>query len=149
MSVVAGLPANYVQNSGFETGSLSPWSLWVGSNGNAAFAQNCGTAQAHSGTWEFTDWSSSPYQLTLYQNLTVPNGTHTVSAWIKSSGGQATCRMEVNYNGGSQTLVNIPASAGWTQISTTVNVTNGSLGVAFYSSAAGNQWLNVDDVVVK
>ncbi len=149
VSALAGVPANYVQNSGFETGNFNSWSLWVGSNGGAAFAQNCGAAQAHSGTWEYTNWSSSPYQLTLYQNITVPNGAHTVSAWAKSSGGQATCRMEVNYNGSSQSLVNIPASSGWTQLSTTVKVTGGTLSVGFYSNASGNQWLNVDDVVVK
>ena len=137
-----------VFTEGFESGNLNAWSLWVGSNGGASFAQNCGSAQAHSGTWEYTSWSSNPYQLTLYKNVTVPNGSRTVSAWIKSSGGQSTCQMEVTTNG-VETIVPISASAGWTQISATVPVTTGVIEIGFYSNAAANQWLNVDDITVK
>ena len=136
-----------VFTDGFESGNLNAWSLWAGNNGGASFAQNCGSAQAHSGNWEYTDWSSSPYQLTLYKNITVPNGTHTISAWIKSSGGQPTCQMEVTTNG-VEAIVPISASSGWTQISTTVTVTTGVVEIGFYSNALGNQWLNVDDVTV-
>ena len=134
--------------AGFEGGDLSAWTLWTGTNGAAAFAQNCGTAAAHGGSWEYTNWSSSPYELTLYKNVAVANGPHTVSAWIKSSGGQPVCQMEVTTNG-VKTVVPITASAGWVQVSATVSVSTGVVEVGFYSKASGNQWLNVDDVVLQ
>ncbi len=148
VSAVPTVISNYLQNSGFETGNLSGWNLWVGNNGNAVFAAN-GAGEAHTGSWGCDNWSPNPYQTTLYQQVTVPNGPHTISAWIKSSGGQAACQMAVKYYDGSNVaVVNIPAASTWQKITTTVNVTSGTLELSFYSNAAGNQWINLDDVVV-
>ncbi|BDI32439.1 hypothetical protein CCAX7_44900 [Capsulimonas corticalis] len=141
------VPANYLVNPGFEAGNLSGWNMWVGGNSGAAYASNY-TGDARTGSWGYTNWSTSPYELTLYQQVTVPNGSHTISAWVKNSGGQAACQMIVQYHGGSPVTVNIPAASAWIKISTTVNVTTGTLEVSFYSHASGNQWLNLDDVVV-
>ena len=138
---------NYLTNPGFETASLTGWTMWMGSNPAAAYASN-NPGEAHSGSWGYVNWSSTPYELTAYQQVTVPNGSHTVSAWIKNSGGETTCQMLVKYYGGVVATVNIPASSTWQKISTTVNVTSGTLEVSFYNKAAANQWLNVDDVVV-
>ena len=143
-----GAVANYLTNPGFETGNLTGWTVWVGANGGAAFTGN-GSGEAHTGSWGLDNWSTSHYQVTTYQTVTVPNGSHTVSAWVKCSGGQTNCRMETSGYGGNIVYTNLPTTNTWTQISTTVNVTSGSLTVGFYSNAAANQWFNVDDVVVK
>jgi len=143
---------NYLQNPGFETGNLNGWTQQVSSNAGAVFASN-NTGEAHAGSWGCDNWSSSPYEDTLYQGVNVPNGSHTISAWVKSSGGQTTCQMIVKkYNGSNSsgaTIVDIPASSTWKQISTTVNVSSGKVEVSFYSNAVANQWINLDDVVVK
>lgn len=134
-------------SEGFEGGDLSSWSLWSASNPGAASAQNCGTAQAHSGSWEYTAWSPNLYELTLYKTFPVANGFHTVSAWVRSSGGQAACQMEI-VSGGTMNVVPISATGTWTKISNTINVTNGALNVGFYNKASAYQWLNVDDIVI-
>ncbi|BDI32539.1 hypothetical protein CCAX7_45900 [Capsulimonas corticalis] len=151
IGVTPNLPENYLANAGFETGSLNDWTVDVGGGGaNDCFAQHCGAKDAHSGEWELTHWSGASYEITTRQRVAVPNGKHSVSAWIKSSGGQAACAMRVSgYHGADAAKIDIPASGGWRKIATTVNVTSGVLEVSFHDSAAANQWLNVDDVVVK
>jgi len=145
----AGVPANYLMNGGFETGNTNGWSLWVGSSAQASYVEKPAAGVAHSGDYQYSHWSTWAYQLTLSQTVpSIPSGPHTVSAWVKSSGGQNDCHMEVTANG-VKTVVPIAASPTWTQISTTVNVAGGPLTVGFYSNAAGNQWINLDDVVVK
>jgi len=147
-SAVAGVPANYLLNGGFESGDTVLWSVKVGDNPRASYVEKRDAGVAHSGGYQYTHWATSPYELTLSQTASLPNGPHTVSAWVKSSGGQAACRMEVTVNG-VKTVVPIVAGNSWTQISTPVNVINGSLTVGFYSKASENQWINLDDVVVK
>ena len=71
-----------------------------------------------------------------------------MSAWVKSSGGQAICQMEVTA-AGVKAVVPIKAGNDWTRISTTVAVTSGTLTVSFHSTASDNQWINLDDVVLK
>ena len=57
--------------------------------------------------------------------------------------------MEVTANG-IKTVVPIAAGGNvWTQISAPVTVTRGTLKVGFRSKASANQWVNIDDVVVK
>ncbi len=147
-SAVAGVPANYLLNGGFESGDTALWTVKVGDNPQASYVEKRDAGVAHSGSYQYTHWATSPYDLTLSQTASLPNGPHTVSAWVKSSGGQAVCRMEVTANG-VKTVVPIAASPNWTQISTPVNVTTGSLTVGFTSKASENQWINLDDVVVK
>lgn len=149
VSAVAGVPANYLRNGGFETDNINGWSLWVGNTASASYVEKPAAGIAHSGAYQYTHWAPYNYQLTLSQIVTgIPRGTHTVSAWVKSSGGQDTCQMEVTTHG-VKTVVPITASNTWKQYTTSVSVTNGSVSVAFYSRASANQWINLDDVVVK
>ena len=147
-SVAPAVPDNYVQNPGFETGSINAWTQEPGSTDGAGYAENKGNA--HAGNWIYTHWSSSPYQSTLSQTMAIANGTHTVSVWVRCSGGQSACQMIAgNGDGTNPKAVSLPASSTWTQVSETVTVTTGTLKVAFHSNASANQWLNMDDVVVK
>ncbi|MEV6716274.1 hypothetical protein AB0M48_30040 [Lentzea sp. NPDC051208] len=90
--------------------------------------------------------STSAYTVTTKQNLTfIPNGTYTLTAKVKSSGGQTQAMARVMGYGGVERTVAIPATNTWTQVTIpNVNVTNGSATVAFTSNAAANQWLRVD-----
>ncbi len=79
-SAVAGSPANYLLNGGFETGDASLWSVTVGSNPHASYVERRSPGIAHSGSFQYTHWASSPYDLTLSQSTALPNGKHTVTA---------------------------------------------------------------------
>lgn len=105
---------------------------------------------AHSG--EGVLWhrnTASDYTVTTKQNLEhIPNGLYKLTAWIKSSGGQTSAQMRVLNHGGTELATNIPASAGWTQITIdNINVTSNKALVAFSSVALAGQWIKVDDVV--
>ena len=147
-SAVAGSPANYLLNGDFETGNTSQWSVLAGSNLRASYVEKRNSGVTHSGSYQYTNWATSPYDLTLSQSTTLPNGSHTVSAWVKSSGGQRVCQMEVT-TAGAKSIVPIKAGNDWTEISTSIAVTTGMLTIGFHSSASDNQWINLDDVVVK
>ena len=148
-AVKPAIPDNFVQNGGFESGDLSPWQVSPDSTPGASYAENNDNRiHVHSGSRQYTHWANSPYEATLFQNIALPNGPRTVSAWVKCSGGQDVCQMVVTANG-VKTVVPIPAAADWTQVSTPVNVTNGAVTVGFHSKAAAGQWINIDDVAVK
>ena len=150
VGVKPDIPDNYAANGGFESGDLTAWSARAGSDASSSFVQKTDPGVAHSGNYQYTHWSASPYEVAVSQTVSLANGPHLVSAWVRSSGGQKACQMVVEgYGGGGKKTVDIPAHDKWTQISTQVSVTSGTLDVGFYSSAAGNQWLNVDDVEVK
>jgi len=140
-----GSSNNYVQNPGFEADRVSQGSLagWI-SSGSA----NGNTSGSHNpGRWAMSQYSSSAYTATMYQNISLPNGTYTLSAWVKSSGGQNTANIYVKNFGGSEKGYSINSSIGsWTKISiSNINVTNGSIEVGVYSVANAGNWVNADD----
>lgn len=136
-------------NGGFEanggTQTPSGWKTWSADGANDDDYTSGGTI--HSGSWMLTHWKATAYQVTTYQTVTgLANASYKVSAWVKRSGSFTNSRMEVSNYGGGTVYVNIPNTTTWTLISTTVGVTNGQINIGFYSNAAGNNWLNLDDV---
>jgi hypothetical protein len=78
----AATGGNLVQNSGFETGSLSPWFQ----EGNASSGVDTNSEHAHSGTASAALWGVNG-SADLAQNVAVtPNTNYTLSAWIDASG---------------------------------------------------------------
>jgi hypothetical protein len=140
---------NYVLNPNFEADrinvtNVTGWSKWVDSGSDP----NKNKQGSHfPGRFCLEQWSSTAYQAGMFQVNSVPNGTYTLKAWVKSSGGQSVARIYVKNYGGSQRNYSInQAINSWTEISiTNINVTNGSIEVGVYSSANGGQWINVDD----
>lgn len=139
---------NLVTNPGFETDGVtqnpSGWTTW--SNGNEA--ANYTEAGGYSGSYKLSHWKSTAYQLSTYQIKTgLTNGTYTMKAWVKSSGGFNTSQMYVKNFGGSEKNINIPSANTWTQITITgINVTNGQAEFGFWTNANPNNWINVDNV---
>jgi hypothetical protein len=144
-----GSTSSTVQNPGFEANGGFTWhpSGWLtaASNVYSDYAESGG----RSGSYQGTHWSDKSYWAYTYQKLSsLANGTYTFKAWIKSSGGQNTAMMIVKTNNGGTTQTkNITAASGWTQVQISgINVNDGTAELAFYSAAAANQWLNMDDV---
>jgi hypothetical protein len=143
-------PSNLVQNPGFETGDVTDWLTWYGSDGSGAgTAYTQANGQAHSGLYHGVEWKASPYEVSLYQCIAnVPNGTYVASAWVQSSGGQDAAIFSVD-GGNHDTLAsaNIPTSSSWQLLSLPpVNVTTGTACLTFYSHDKGHDWITFDDV---
>lgn len=151
---------NRAVNPGFEADgaavqAISGWSTWPGAagvDGDADYTESAATDRlggARTGTWHGTHWKGSAYEVYTFQTRTgLANGPYSLSAWVRSSGGQTHAHLEAKDFGGTRVVATIPATSTWTRISVpTVNVTNGRCVIGFYSRAGANQWIHVDDVV--
>ncbi|SKA95924.1 Beta-xylosidase, GH43 family [Agreia bicolorata] len=139
-----------VRNGSFERDqkALSAPSQWTSADNNPeAFYTETG---GRTGDFKGTQWATQPYRVYTYQRIpNLPTGSYTLTAWVKSSGGQTEASVELkNYAGSSsKKLVAIPQAGDWTRIQISgVNVTAGEATIGFWSNASAGQWLSFDDV---
>lgn len=145
-----GTGNNYVMNPAIEadrvnrTGGLVGWNSWTNlSSGNP----NGNTQGSHfPGRFALSQWYDGAYQASLFQDISLPNATYTLTAWVRSSGGQNRAYVYVKDYGGSQLTYSINEAMGWTEITIRdINVTNGTIEVGVFSDANGGNWINADD----
>ncbi|MBC6989193.1 PA14 domain-containing protein [Hymenobacter sp. BT491] len=150
---------NLVVNPGFESNNAavqSPnnWQTWggrTGTNSDADYTETVGGT--HSGTYHGSQYKTSAYEVYTYQTISnLPNGTYTLRAWTKSSGGQFARMLAKNY-GGNELQATPPVTTAngingsWSQIEIRdIQVTNGRCEIGFYSYANAGQWFFFDDV---
>lgn len=142
--------SNVSNNPGFEANggwsqNISNWSTWSSnqSSNDADYVEPGG----HSGSYQGAHWKNSSYAVYTYQTVSIPNGSYTLKAWVRGSGGQKAAQLEVKDYGGAKRKVNIGTASSWKQISITdIAVTNGSATYGFWSDASANHWINFDDV---
>jgi PKD repeat protein len=162
---LAAVPSttNYVKNAGFELDNaqvqtMTNWSTWGGASlahADADFTES-GTVtapwrNAHSGIYHGTHWKGMPYEVYTYQIVTgLPSGTYTMTAWVRSGGGQAAAWMGATNSAGVRATVNVPATGDtWMQVAIPgIVVSNGQCEIGFYSNAGADQWLYFDDVTL-
>lgn len=153
--------ANFINNPGFEVnydplatnqyiGSPTGWT----ETGNG-YAQSGYGSIPHGGGIYGIHWNSMAYAADSSQQLTnLPNGNYTLSAWVKSSGGQTSASLYVGGSAGIGRSVSLTAATagGWSGAWTLVVipdvvVSNGTAKIGFASNAKAGQWLQFDDVV--
>jgi hypothetical protein len=151
VEVVASTITTTLPNPGFEADNAATqtpqnWTEWTDNNSaDASFTE----AKPRTGSFNLAHWKTSAYRVYTYQSITgLTNGSYTVKAWVKSSGGQNAAAMQLKQYGGSDISTAITASSTYTQISRGVNVTTGKIEVGFWSDANANNWINVDDVEI-
>ena len=153
VAVIPAAVANYgFEKDGVSTSNISGWTVTPasGTSAFAAFTETYG--QSHSGNWHLANWSGSPYEITVSQDVAIANGDRTVSVWMESTGGQQAASMILSgYDSAGSTKTVTPSAntSAYTSYQLTVPVTTGKVNVAFYSKSSGNQWLRVDDVIVQ
>ena len=116
---------------------------------NASYSESY--PNAHTGTYHGTHYRPEAYQIYTYQTITgLINGTYSLSAWVKSTGGQPVAQLRAQNYGGSSLSTAIPASIDtWVLVTIpSVNVTNGQCEVGIYSQANAGQWLHFDDITL-
>lgn len=141
-------------NPGFELdgAAVSAPTGWLtttgaGTDANADYTETYGGT--HSGTYHGTHYRPTAYSVYTYQVATnLVNGTYTLNAWVKSSGGQTQALLKAQNYGGAALATPIAASTStWVQVSIPgIAVTNGQCEIGFYSNALAGQWLYFDDV---
>ena len=144
-------------NAGFEddnapVGSPTGWQTATGPNTNDNADYTEAYPGAHTGTYHGTHYRPEAYEIYTYQVVSdLPNGTYTLSAWMKSSGGQRQAQLQAKNFGGQALAADAPATPDGQWVLVTIagiQVSNGQCEIGFYSQASGGQWLYVDDVTL-
>lgn len=150
--------ANSLLNTSFDddrTPVQSPqqWTTKTWGNTPAYVSYTEAHGGAHTGTYHGTHYSPDSYRVYTYQTVSgLPNGTYTLSAWIKSSGGQPKLQLQASNYGKGLSAVDIAATPNgqWAPVMIPgIVVSNGQCEVGFYSQAnQGGQALYFDDVAL-
>ncbi|GAA3905793.1 glycosyl hydrolase 53 family protein [Streptomyces gulbargensis] len=142
--------ASTLTNGGFEadgTGTATPsgWSTYSAGGQNAASFTEAG---GRSGGHRLSHWSSSAYKVETYQYLSgLPDGTYTLSAWVRSGGGQKAAYLALRNCGSAEQRTDLPVTtSSWIRIVTSVKVVGGGCTISVNSDAHAGNWLNVDDL---
>ncbi|MFF1461105.1 arabinogalactan endo-beta-1,4-galactanase [Streptomyces sp. NPDC058330] len=149
--LLAALPAQAAHaattpaNPGFESGATG-WSTYSAGGQDAASFTEAG---GHGGSTRLSHWSASAYEVETYQYLTgLADGTYTLSAWVRSGGGQNAAYIALRDCGSAEQRTDLPPTAGsdWIRIVTSVKVTGGGCTISLNSDARAGQWANFDDI---
>jgi hypothetical protein len=143
---------NYVLNPSFEADRVSQRALagWTNTT-NIQGADPNGNLKgaAHSGNFCMQQSYTTDYTAGMSQNISgIPDGSYTLTAWVKSSGGQNSAVLAAKNFGGTDLSSSIARPiADWTLVSIPgIQVTNGQCQVAIISDARANNWVQVDDI---
>ncbi|WP_377268866.1 glycosyl hydrolase 53 family protein [Peterkaempfera sp. SMS 1(5)a] len=145
--------ASSVTNGGFEangtgTGSPTGWSTTSATGQTGASYTESG---GHSGSYRLTHWAAGAYKVETSQQLSgLAKGSYTLTAWVRSSGGQNSAYLALRNCGGAEQRTDLPPTpdGAWIRLVTSVSVTTGSCTVSIDSDANAGNWINVDDLTL-
>ncbi|QHI68365.1 golvesin C-terminal-like domain-containing protein [Tichowtungia aerotolerans] len=148
---------NSVGNSGFESQGSSSSAVvgWIAYDGiydnlysdQSDVLYNDGNAFAGLAYLRHFGKSGAPPMTSCMRLDHIPNGTYTLSAWVRSSGGMTECRMHAGSNGSGERSFDIPLLPDWTQVVIdNIEVTTHEIDLGFTAQGSDGQWLYVDEV---
>jgi len=90
----------------------------------------------------------SPYEKEVFQNLEfIMNGEYTLSAMVRSSGGQKKALIKVSDFGGKDLSVDVPQAKEWVRIEIPkISVSNHQVRISIATTAAAGQWMEIDNI---
>ena len=126
--------------------SVAGWiSSWTSLKGDAPFMNVAG---GRASKWALTLRHPGQTMGSAIQNMTLPNGSYTLKAWVRSSGGQRVARLYAAGHGGATLALALQDQlAQWTEVTLpNIRVTTGSVQIGVYSEGKEGDWLSLDDV---
>lgn len=142
---------NYIHNPEFEAdrvtvSSPAGWEVYDNVDGTA---NSNVSGRQYAGNFVWQQSAKEPYTARLKQTITdLPDGTYTLKAWVRSSGGQNICKLyatsggrELNYS------VKTPIDE-WTEVvvASDIHVKDGKCEIGLYSDAHANEWVQLDNL---
>ncbi|GAB6930496.1 hypothetical protein JCM10914A_44790 [Paenibacillus sp. JCM 10914] len=144
---------NLVNNPGFETANVTGWTTYGDDYPNRILIHGAndgvGVPAAEGSYFVGLAGTSGPATAYVGQTITgLDNGTYTMRARMRSSGGQNSCVMEVKDHGGSMLQTGCPVTTAWTPVTiANIQVTSGRATIGFYvSNSSPSQWADIDQV---
>jgi arabinogalactan endo-1,4-beta-galactosidase len=155
--LLTALPATQAQaaatltNAGFEanaSGTATPtgWSTYSAAGQNSASFTEAGGS---GGSYRLSHWASAAYKVETYQYLSgLTDGTYTLSAKVRSSGGQNAAYLALRGCGSTEQRTDLPPTANgtWIRLVTSIKVVGGACTISLNSDAQAGQWANFDDL---
>ena len=94
--------------------------------------------------YQLTHWSSAPYQVDTWQRVTgLADGDYTLTAWVRSGGGDASDYIELQSGPESnQTAVPVISDGSWLRIVTSVHVVGHAAVIHLVTRGAAGTWTN-------
>ena len=141
-----GAGNNWCLNPSFEADRVSQTTL---AGWKASGTGNNNKKSGHTGNWCAQQYDANAYKATLTQDTKLPNGTYTMKAWVKSTGGQKAARLYARTSNGDKMIDVNKKMNDWTQVTISdIQVTNGTVQLGIYSDANAGNWLMVDDITL-
>ena len=127
------------------TDTLLPEDWTVSTQTNCCYL----STDAFGGKYALTVGYSEAFTCSVYQDLKeIPNGSYTLKAQVKSSGGQKTCWVSVKNHGAGEQRATIELNNEWKEISLTLEVTTGRALISIYNVSDVKAWMLIDDLVL-
>ncbi|WP_316837286.1 hypothetical protein [Pedobacter nutrimenti] len=150
------LYANLIGNYSFEfdgraTESVRNWIIYDGIYNNEK-TDGCrvvydGTAYDGKGYLQQDGRSDVPFIASRYELNYIPNGTYTLTAWVKRSEGMKKATMSVLQPGAKSFDLSIPPTNNWTKITLdNIVIKSNTATVEFNTTGADGEWLKLDKV---
>ena len=144
-----GAGNNYLRNPSFEADrvAISEPAGWTttstptGSHSNAT--------SGHTGRWYWKLGNTADYAASIEQTVTgLPSGSYTLSAWVKSSGGQASADLYAADGSAAPKTASLTAATSAWQAVTLPNIaiSSGSARIGVSTKASASQSLSIDDL---
>ncbi|RKP52924.1 hypothetical protein D7Z26_14315 [Cohnella endophytica] len=140
---------NLVKNPGFETGTMSDWTV-TGSNPEATSIEiNAGNAHTGQAAFHYAMGNSGGDFKVLQQYTGLANGTYKLTAWVSGGGGDNKLQLYAEGFGDVKKTVNI-ANTGWAAWKkytvADIVVTNGTATIGVDAQSASSVWGQIDDI---
>ena len=142
---------NYISNPEFEADRkiIATPTGWKVRDNVGNYSVSNARGKVDSGNFVIQETAPEDYISDLYQEITdLPNGTYTMTAWVKSSGGQNVCNVYAQSGDEKKTYSVKTNIDDWKEIvvATDIKVTDGKCTVGLYSDAHANEWVQMDNV---
>ncbi len=141
---------NYILNPSFEADRVAQSRLagWTSLPDVARGGAIGNSKDARTGNFSMRQYLPAAYTAEMAQTVTgLPNGTYTLKAWIKSSGGQTAATLFAkNFGGAEQDASLSNRMDNWTEITVpNIKVTTGQCEIGIHSDANPGDWVEADD----
>lgn len=142
---------NYIYNPSFEAdrvsvNALTGWNTWCSKTSSSTAISNLN--KGRTGTWCLNFYDANAYNVSVYENLSVPNGTYRLSAYVRSSGGQNAATLYAKNMGTEEKSASLARSMGdWTEVIVDdIVVNNGKIQIGVWADSNAGNWIRVDDL---
>lgn len=141
---------NYIANSYFDADrvDLNKLTGWECSDNVGGIATGNVKDKKYSGKYSARHSADVDYKATIRQTVKdLPDGTYSLRAMVKSSGGQKECSLYAVSDGKKHEVSLKNKTDGWADVVVKdIVVTNGECEIGFYSDAYAGNYLRVDDM---